>query len=510
MGLDCQDLFIMRGNSTHYLWRGQNRSYATRDELIRIKGHDDVLLRVRESVYGPVISDLAFDGIHDADLSDGPALSLRWTSLDADDTTFDAFMQVNEALNHSAWQAARERYRAPSQNMVYADRAGNIAYQTTGVAPIRPNNGTGLSPVPGTGEFDWVGWAPFADMPRALNPKKGYVASANNAVVPLGYKVYITGDWDEGREGYRARRITDMIVGLPDAALNGNAAGASTQAPAGNFKAPSPSPSHGVDTMRAMQQDYFSGVAFDFARDVLPWLSPSSGAGEALLLGWRTRWDRDMPVGTTLGAQFQRWYQQLQTLAARETNATYWDNSQYLLHVLTGRVPNDTNCVWIAPNTTAQARAQLELERLVTDARPSCLDFASKLVDQIAGDSSYASEQWGEGGCHLATFQHQVLGHSVLSCMADRSVPHGGDFSSVNVGTPDADPSLAQSHGPSYRQIVDWTDASQRSQFMHGPGQSGNILSPHYDDLAHMWAQGEYVTIDPTEDVDSILTISPN
>lgn len=342
VGLDCQDLFIMHGNYTHYLHNGIWREYKVRNEVIRIKGHHaDIPLQIRSSLYGPVISDLGFDSINDADLSIGPALSLRWTSLDANDTTFDAFLNINSAENFDQWQTALERFVAPAQNMIFADAEGNIGYQTTGRAPIRANNGTGLSPVPGSGEFDWLlhesdgstQFVPFSDMPRMRNPNKSYVATANNAVVPPGYKVYLTGDWDSGSDGYRAKRITEMITGeawMPtELALK--SVGASTAA--ASAKPPHPpsnnGPKHSVSSMVAIQQNYLSGAALDFQQFVLPLLSPTSGqgpqssAGQALLASW-VDWDAVMSIGTQEGAMWQRWYLRLQKLAGKETNNTYW------------------------------------------------------------------------------------------------------------------------------------------------------------------------------------------
>lgn len=364
--------------------------------------------------------------------------------------------------------------------------------------------------MPGDGTHDWVGWAPFADMPRALNPPKGYVASANNAVVPRGYKVYLTGDWDAGSDGYRAKRITDMIVGrgpAPSAPINPNPA------------PPSPHPLHDAASMRLMQLDYFSGVAADFIGQVVPLLKPRTGAGQALAETWSSPgFGAQLSVGSVAGAQFERWYTALQTLAGRETNSTHWSDSQYLLRVMTGLLPDDPNCkASVAAEQTEgglMGRPQPAAAAVVAGTQgvgavSSCVSWASDLVDQLAVASG-ASDAWGS--CvHKATFAHQVLGGSPLACAANRPVAHGGDFSTVNVGGYDPEKSsMPQSHGPSYRQIVDWSggDAEAHSVFVHGPGQSGNILSEQYDDLVGAWAHGDYLRMHPDEPLESVLTIT--
>ncbi|MBN8898483.1 MAG: penicillin acylase family protein, partial [Rhodospirillales bacterium] len=44
----------------------------------------------------------------------------------------------------------------------------------------------------------------------------------------------------------------------------------------------------------------------------------------------------------------------------------------------------------------------------------------------------------------------------------------------------------------SFRMVVD-VGAWDEAKVINTPGQSGNPLSPHYDDLGPLWARGEYV-----------------
>jgi penicillin G amidase len=46
--------------------------------------------------------------------------------------------------------------------------------------------------------------------------------------------------------------------------------------------------------------------------------------------------------------------------------------------------------------------------------------------------------------------------------------------------------------GASVRIVVDVGDWD-KSQWINAPGQSGDPRSPHYGDLAPLWAKGEYV-----------------
>ena len=73
----------------------------------------------------------------------------------------------------------------PSHSLICGDVDGNIALQVTGFTPDR-NGWNGRLPVPGTGQYEWLG--PRVDLPREYNPERGYIATANNNVHPPGYE----------------------------------------------------------------------------------------------------------------------------------------------------------------------------------------------------------------------------------------------------------------------------------------------------------------------------------
>ena len=87
-------------------------------------------------------------------------------------------------------------------------------------------SGDGTVPVPGwTGEYEWTGFIPYEELPFVYNPEVGYVATANNQVVPDSYPYLISKDW---AAPYRAQRIVELIESKPQlspedfAAIQGN------------------------------------------------------------------------------------------------------------------------------------------------------------------------------------------------------------------------------------------------------------------------------------------------
>src|SRR5438093_858374 len=97
-------------------------------------------------------------------------------------------------------------WKVPSENIVYADREGNIGEQSIGLAPIR--KWTGLLPVPGNGGFEWTGFVPIDQLPHFFNPPEGFVATANNRMTPEGYPYKVGFQW---YSVYRVKRIKEVL-----------------------------------------------------------------------------------------------------------------------------------------------------------------------------------------------------------------------------------------------------------------------------------------------------------
>ncbi|KPV47998.1 penicillin amidase, partial [Kouleothrix aurantiaca] len=187
-GPDVQDLFVEHVNDQNQVeYKGAWEPLEIIPETIKVKGQPDVTLQVRVSRHGPLISDV-IDGT-------GQPLAFRWTALDPEDRTFEAFLSIDMAQSWDEFTGALQVYGAPMQNFVYADVDGNIGYYAPGKLPIRAG-GDGRAPAEGwTGANDWTGYVPFAELPHAFNPPQGYIATANNKVVADSYPPLISNDW---------------------------------------------------------------------------------------------------------------------------------------------------------------------------------------------------------------------------------------------------------------------------------------------------------------------------
>lgn len=220
VGPDVLDLYIEKINPTNpnqYEVNGQWVDLTLLHETLQVAGSDPVDLTVRYTRHGPVIWDDPEDHAKvqnnwEVELPADFAISMRWTALEPTNL-FKAIFGYDKAQNWVEFRQAATDFAVPSQNTVYADVEGNIAYQTPGNIPIRQADHSGEFPVPGwTDNYEWQGYIPFDQLPYAYNPPEGYIASANNAVVGTSYPYLIAKDWDYG---FRAARIVQMIETAP-------------------------------------------------------------------------------------------------------------------------------------------------------------------------------------------------------------------------------------------------------------------------------------------------------
>ena len=204
VGPDVMDLYIEKvnpDNPNQYEVNGQWVDMVLREETINVAGGDPVKITVRATRHGPVVSDTyepllqTIKPVEGATpvkpyteqagipLPDPYVVSLRWTALEPG-SVFEAIWGFDKAQNWDEFREAARGFEVPAQNLLYADTAGNIAYQMPGKIPVR-KNGDGRLPVPGwTDEYEWTGYIPFEELPYQVNPPSGYIVTANNQVPP--------------------------------------------------------------------------------------------------------------------------------------------------------------------------------------------------------------------------------------------------------------------------------------------------------------------------------------
>lgn len=445
--------FITLGRNAHGAWGFTNTGFKvidlierdpettqtnTRIEEIHVRGQRDPFeLTVRETEEGPVMDREWFD--HTG--FDPDALLVRRSTVsDPRNRVADATLSIMRSTGWDDFVEAGRGWTAPMQNMHYAGVDGTIGYTTAGLLPIRGEDG------------EWTGFVPFEELPRIANPAGGSIASGNNLPASAAYPYPLPGRYAV----HRAVRIEEML---------------------------SQRRLHSQAGFMAMQMDVTSSMV----EAVLPALlasQPESELGLAALArleGWDASLDADGPEGLIVSA----WLRVLtDAIWADETGNLARDfrgpRPVFVQEVLTGDASS-----WCDDITTTQVETCPLIAGLA-------LDTAMAELARTNGED-IASWRWGDHA--QGYFAHPMDSLPVLGDMFGVRVPVGGDGTTVNVANFSySGEGFDIVHAASLRAIYDLADLNN-SRFIHGPGQSGHPLSPHYNDLAELWSQGEYFQI---------------
>jgi penicillin amidase len=463
-GADVQDLFIERVDlgRRQALHRGQWVPVEITKVDIPVRGGDTQAFEVWRTPNGTVFADVGLDWEEapawlsplEARKGERRAFSLRW---EVAGEMAGAFEALNRATAWSEFTAAVERFAAPSQNFVYADVDGNIGYAMSGVLPQRTGS-VGSFPQDGnSGEGHWSGRIAPSELPRLLNPDRGYITSSNN-LIDREWRGLVTRDWAAPYRATRLQRLMEASdhVDLPTAA--------------------------------AWQNDVVGLAAADVLLSVDAALALAGKQGEddaAGVLQQLRAWDRRMdnrPVVTIYqlfeAALWRRTFfdEMGEVLFTRFYEWAGAERPAGLYAIL-----DDANSRWFDDIATLGRRETRE-QILVLAASDAARQFRADYRGNIA---------WGQA--HAATFAHPLSsGAAPLRWLFNRGpVPVAGDTFTVNRTSYNRLQPFAVWEIPSWRQLFDvgqWDDA----HVVLPGGQSGHPMSPHFFDQNEMWRQGQY------------------
>jgi penicillin amidase len=198
---DVQDLYVEKldGKGNYEAPDASWKPLAVDHEVIHVRGGADVRLDVESTGDGPLLNPLL--------TKERRPLALKWTIYDSTLNTLPLY-EMNTASNWTEFSAALAAWCWPTQNVVYSDDRGHIAYQAVGRIPLRP---AGLTGVPiQDGAHAWQGYIPFEQMPSAVDPPSGFLATANARVTTDSSPYRLSLEW---ADPYRAQRIYKALQG---------------------------------------------------------------------------------------------------------------------------------------------------------------------------------------------------------------------------------------------------------------------------------------------------------
>jgi penicillin amidase len=402
-------------------------------EVIRVRGRGDVVLNVQSTKHGPLLNPLLSP-------SDSP-IALKWTLYDPTLTAFPLYA-MNVASNWTEFSAALAQWCWPTQNLVYADDQGHIAYQAIGRVPLRPS---GLVDVPIQDHaHEWQGYVPFQEMPNAFDPPSGFLATANSRVTADKSPYPLTDEWGDP---YRIERIYKSLDGRDHL---------------------TPADMLAVQTDIYSEVDQEMGHRFAYAIDHTPGPAgngdPRMRQAADLMRSWDGRLTTDSAAASLV----------------TQTRAALWP---MILEPKLGKLADDYH--W-TESTFAE-------EEIVMHAKPEWLPKEYKNWDALLtaavrrgmknGKAPGDVAQWSYGSWHVVDIEHPLAGFlPLISRIAGTGPqPQSGDGTTVK--------QVGRTLGSSQRFTMDWNniDGSAENIVL---GESGNPLSPYFRDQWNDWYNG--------------------
>jgi penicillin amidase len=421
---------------------------------------------------------------------------LRWTALDPG-TSMDAVFAMDRASNWSGFRAAAALFDVPSQNLVYADK-DNIGYTLPGKIPTRAKKDDGSIPAPGWDPgYKWTGFIPEKALPYEFNPKRGYIVTANQAVVdPDKYPYTLTTDWGYGT---RSQRITDLIE--------------SKIKDGGKIS---------TDDMRQMQLDNSSEIAKLLVPKLLKIDIGDKDVREAqqLLEGWDYTQDADSAAAAYFNAVWRNilklafgnklpkelrvkgqclWVDPVNTTGPadatnkvrecgqRDADQAQPDGGDRWFEVVRNLMDDPKSDWWTTPKSLTRPGAQNNRDDLFKRAM---IDARWELTAKLGKDI----DTWSWGRLHRLFLKNQTLGTDgpgFLKYILNRGPwKLSGGEATVNATGWNAAGGYGVVWVPSMRMVVNLDDLD-KSKWINLTGASGHAFSAHYTDQTGKWADGE-------------------
>ena len=428
---DAEDLFVYElnpSNFNEYRHNGQWKEFDKVNETIKVKNKDNVDVELLYSVHGPVT-------LVDKIRNKAYAIKNGWSEIGG--SPYLASLRMDQAKNWEEFRDACTYFNIPGENMVWADKFGDIGWQAVGIAPIRKTH-SGLVPVKGDGKFDWEGYLPIIEKPNSFNPENGYLLTANQNVTPDSYT-----RWDavgyNWADPYRGNRIKSVIESKE---------------------------SFNMEEMIDLQVDYYSMPSEEIIK-----LASGNISNNIDYFKKLEKWNNILDKNSVEAGIYIEW------------------QSQIYLEFINNYIPN-----------SVKKYLDIQLFRVIeTISKMSELDrteFLNKTfntsIDNLKDRYGEDSKNWIYG---QQDYKHVKISHPLENVVNDsikglvelKTYPRGGDgFTPGSTSS-----NLNQRSGGSFRVVINTKDWDN-SFATNSPGQSGDPNSKFYKNLYEDWANDKF------------------
>ncbi|GEO08870.1 penicillin acylase family protein [Segetibacter aerophilus] len=435
-GRDVKDYYEISFRDTsmqEYMYNGDWRRTTFRNEVIKVKGQQDVTERIAMTAFGPVMFDKNYSNV----LKDGKYYALRWKAHDASNELL-TFNKLNHARNYVDYIKAITTFQTPGQNFVFATKTGNIAIRQQGQFPAKwKRQGDFLMPGTDTG-YLWQGFIPSRENPSIINPARGFLSSANQLATDATYPYYLAGQL----EIYRGIIINRKLSHMSDIT---------------------------IANMQRLQTDNYNVFA-EMAKPVfLKYLDQTKLTEDELrYLDKFKNWNLRSDINEEGPTVFKLWWDNFAQTVFRDEFAQ-----------------TSLPLKWPDESTLLEGLLKDSTYKFIDDVSTPAIESVNDIVLK-AFKSAYSDMKIADADNKLAwgKFKDTGIRHLLkLPSMSQLHLPIGGGTNIINATSGD--------HGPSWRMIVQLTEDTEAYGVYPG-GQSGNPGSKYYDQFVDSWVNGKY------------------
>ena len=438
---DAEDLYIYElnpENSKQYFHKGEWVDFNIIKESIPVKGGEDYEIELYYSIHGPVTL---------IDENRNRAYAVRCGWLEVGGSPYLASLRMNQSNSWEEFREACNYSNIPGENMIWADKDGNIGWQAVGIAPIR-NTHSGMVPVMGDGRYEWDGYLPIIEKPNDFNPDNEFLATANENVTPLSYDKWnaIGFSW---ADPFRGDRVDEFLVD---------------------------SKKFTMQDMIDLQVDYYSPPAFYLTG----MLSRLINYDENFLKEYDDyilrliKWDNKLNKNSVEATIYVNWERNI----INEFNKEYVpDKVKGLIRVQLFKIMNKLY------NMDEKLRNNFLKKTFISSINDLKSKFGDKTDDWVYGQDGYK---------HIKVKHplEEIVNDSIYKILSFKKYPRGGNGYTVGA----TGSNLSQSHGATFKVIIDTKDWDN-SLASNSPGQSGDPSSLFYRNLYKDWAEDKYFNL---------------
>ncbi len=457
---DVIDYYILRvnpENENQYLWNGEWKDFKILKKIVKVKGIGEIRKDVKLTKFGRVrkFGELCL-GIQS--VTDYPS------------KTIEAFFEMNLSKNYEEFLSAIKKFSSPSQNIVFADREGNIGYFPSGLIPIR-SKGDGSLPVNAQGDQDlWKGFWEEDKKPYLLNPERGFIVTANNPVLPENGLPIFSKSWGPF---FRADRIEELIREKEKLTL---------------------------EDMKRIQNDTFhKGAEFIINRiKKIKFKSEKANFVMKYFKDWNFRIESGF--APYLFYNFEYFLSRnIFEDNFKDENGRKLISTSWLYRIMNYPVGNeDEDFYYWIDNLKTERKESFEeiVER-------SLVDTYEKFKEDYKGRERI---DWEE--IHLIYYNHPFGSIPFLKYIFNRGpfFIKGGRGCVQFAGFPRGK-NFRVTGSSAFRMIIDLSDFT-RSVMINSSGQSGNLLSKNYDDQIKLYVSGDYRNMEEKPSGKKVLVIT--